>query len=241
MTRAERHTQVCALKECGLTFDQIAARLGLAKSTVTDAYYDPTGEKARARKRRRFGHCVDCGVKVYNSGSEPHKRCIHCSTAHTKRLDRRRAAARRSRRKGRVWSDEAIVNLLRSVGDNGVLTIAAYEDYRREMPKGTMPSTATITNRFGSWNDAMTAAGHPRMRRGPYNGTLSRAGCLLAMEDCAAALGRVPSYRDYEKWARANSAPSGIRIKQVWGGWMVATEALLAELRGKTSDMADAA
>jgi DNA-binding NarL/FixJ family response regulator len=41
----------------GLSIAQIAERLGSSPATVKAYFYDPTGEKARAAKRRYQGAC----------------------------------------------------------------------------------------------------------------------------------------------------------------------------------------
>ena len=46
----------------GLTIAQIAQRLGRAPATVKGYFYDPTGEKAKAVKRRYQGVCRGCGA-----------------------------------------------------------------------------------------------------------------------------------------------------------------------------------
>jgi predicted transcriptional regulator len=46
----------------GLSIAQIAERLGRAPATVKAYFYDPTGEKARAVKRRYQGVCRGCGA-----------------------------------------------------------------------------------------------------------------------------------------------------------------------------------
>ena len=46
----------------GLPIAEISQRLGRAEATVTPYLYDPTGEKARAVKRRYQGGCRGCGA-----------------------------------------------------------------------------------------------------------------------------------------------------------------------------------
>jgi hypothetical protein len=48
--------------EEGLTIAEICRRLGRAPATVKAYLYDPTGEKARAVKRRYQGVCRGCGA-----------------------------------------------------------------------------------------------------------------------------------------------------------------------------------
>jgi hypothetical protein len=163
MTRVERHAQIKRLKDAGLTFDEIAAGLGIARSTATDAYYDPTGEKARARKAKNNGRCVDCGVETKNSGGKiPPARCRPCAGIAT-------GAARK------VWTREAIVGAICAwANEHG--EPPASSDWnpwgarnnlhdearaRRDEEAGDRwPGFTTVIRAFGSWNSAMQAAGY---------------------------------------------------------------------------------
>jgi Homeodomain-like domain len=60
-TRKERLAQIVELKAKGLTYRQIAERLGLTQSGVRNIVNDPDGSKQRARRKRYQGQCIDCG------------------------------------------------------------------------------------------------------------------------------------------------------------------------------------
>jgi len=53
-----------------LTIAEIARRLGRAEATVKAYLYDPTGEKARAVKRRYQGVCGGCGAPTTARGGK---------------------------------------------------------------------------------------------------------------------------------------------------------------------------
>jgi transposase len=169
MTRTERHAQIKALKEQGLTFRQIAGRLGLGLSTVTDAYYDPSGEKVRARKARNNGTCIDCGAPTKDSGAKvPPKRCRECSP-------KAAGAARK------VWTHETCVAAIRewAAEHDGIypttlmwnptharnLGSRPHPDYVNEPER--WPCFHTVLRECGTWRAAVIAAGYvPRERGG---------------------------------------------------------------------------
>jgi hypothetical protein len=150
MPREERHKQVVALKQT-MTFKEIAEHLGLAVSTVTDAYYDPTGEKARARKRERHGTCVGCGAETYNSGSiHVPERCGKCAIAHQRTVEERRKMSVARQGKCRLWTDEECFEAIRRVSADGVATLTRYKELHNAEPSAS-PSAAGLIFRFGSW------------------------------------------------------------------------------------------
>jgi AcrR family transcriptional regulator len=54
----------------GLSIRQIADRLGRTPATVKAYFYDPTGEKARAVRRRYQGVCRGCGAPTAARGGK---------------------------------------------------------------------------------------------------------------------------------------------------------------------------
>lgn len=228
MTRLERHEQIKALRAEGLTFKEIAARLGIAYSTVWATYNDPTGDKDRIRKAKRSRPCVGCGKRVTNSGSEPPMRCRKCEHKRVGTLEHRREMAVVNTGRTR-WTDEQLLDALRSVAVDGGVTVNAYKAAYARAKRGSLPSTALFTHRFGTWNTALEAAG---LERGKANRTyeqVTAAGCLMALEDCMIDTGHVPTYREYEEWAKRNGAPSGTLLRIRCGGFMAAVDELLAQ------------
>src|SRR6266511_435458 len=64
----------------GLSFAQIAQRLGRSPATIKAYFYDPTGEKAKAVKARYVGVCRDCGAATQprNGKGDAYAYCKNC-------------------------------------------------------------------------------------------------------------------------------------------------------------------
>lgn len=118
--------------------------------------------------------------------------------------------------------------------ESGALTGAAYERARRE----GWPTRNTLATRFGSWYDALAAAGlsdraamlpDERDRRvaggvqaRDERRQMQRARVIEAVQRCAADLGRPPGPTQYERWRLHNApdAPSfGTAYRVFPGGW----------------------
>lgn len=176
-------------------------------------------------------YCVDCGGICNTDGrvTDPSSRCRTCSRAHQSRLDVRREVSARNVGQRRRWSDEDFARVFQKLTDRGELTTGGYARMYARSRRGSMPSRPLITMRFGSWNQALEALGFAVARpRGPYAGRLTPKGALLAVEECAAALNRLPSYNDYEQWAKEVGAPSATLVRIRWGNWMALVDAVAA-------------
>jgi hypothetical protein len=72
--------EAARLRGEGLTYREIAERMGLAESTVSELVSDPDGSKVRERKARYGGTCEVCGGPTdgsYGLAKAP-KRCAKC-------------------------------------------------------------------------------------------------------------------------------------------------------------------
>lgn len=229
--RAILHRQVVELKQAGLTFRAIAEQLQRSFSSVTDAYYDPAGEKSRERKRRHIhGRCQDCDEPVFNSGSRTvPDRCRRCDDAYRKTLaPRRKMAARET--PWRYYSDEQILAAIRRAAFHGVAKGAGY-DAMRLAARDRLPSRALIIRRYGSWANAVHAAGLRTTRAPSPDGYANRtpnSELVEAIQRCAGELGRWPTANEYREWS-AGHAPGLGTIQWRFGSWMAAIEAAVAD------------
>jgi hypothetical protein len=230
MSRGEKAEIVRRLREDeGLRWIDIADRMGLAKSTVADLYYDPSGALARARKAKNDGQCVDCGAATKNGGARAApKRCAPCSAEHSRSaesiLNHSVMAMGRHR-----WADEDIFTALRAAARDGVVSTAMY---RGAYVSGAMPSLPLIVSRFGRWVDAVHAAGlRPAGRRRERTDSYTSSMCLRAVVFCAAELGRPPSSYEYETWQRARPGmPCSTMVRRLCGGWGAVVQQVSREL-----------
>jgi hypothetical protein len=168
MTRRERLYPVIAeLREQGLTFKQIGARLGISLKAAHDYYTDPTGDKARARKLKNARPCLDCGklVNVDGRRTNPAERCVQCNN------DRRK-----------IWTRDALILAIQEWADDngGVPPVATDwnpaharavgrpDKAARFERDGHWPQVYTVQRVFGSWNAAIREAGFEPHRPGTY-------------------------------------------------------------------------
>jgi DNA-binding CsgD family transcriptional regulator len=161
-SRKQQAERIEALTGRGLGSEEIADRLGLARSTVNKYRRDPDGERERARRERYRGRCRGCGRPTRGSdgpGRAP-EWCPEC------------APARRRR-----WSD---AQMLEAIRDWTRLTGAPPTLYdwspahaptghsgasRYLAERGRWPNASSVARRFGSLHAAVERAGVAGGRR----------------------------------------------------------------------------
>jgi hypothetical protein len=178
--RAELYEQVRRLRdEEGLLWREIGERLGLNFRTVQGAYSDPTGENDRARKRKQYGACVDCGTPVSYSTGGTAERCRLCAATHVREMTKAWILD-----SFREWAN--LFGAPPSAADWNpgqcrnhpylAWKAARYEDTGRPWPP---PSS--VRNIFGSWNEGLKAAGFTPLT--PDQHWIGHEGVALARAD----------------------------------------------------------
>jgi hypothetical protein len=132
----------------GLSIREISRRLGCAEATVKAYLYDPTGEKARAVKRRYRGVCRGCGAPTTARGGkgDAYQFCKNChpgAIAPTRTRDWVREAMHQWRQRyGRPPSstDWSRTHARRRGGE--ALTRFQARDW---------PAPSTVIDIYGSW------------------------------------------------------------------------------------------
>lgn len=115
------------------------------------------------------------------------------------------------------------------------LTLPAYH---KVAPEEGWPAALTITQVFGTWEEACKEAGvKVNPSTGPRAGSYTVEDCLVALRVCKADLiasGEItedgaPSYERYMKWANANQQPSGSTVRVKVGPWRTALSMAYSE------------
>ena len=141
--------------EEGLSIAEIARRLGRAEATVKAYLYDPTGEKARAVKRRYQGVCRGCGAptSARNGKGDAYAYCKQChpgAIAPEWTRERVREAMRAWR--ARYGSPPTSYDWSRShASRRGPDALGRLQD-------GKWPPASTVSEVYGSWTAARTDA-----------------------------------------------------------------------------------
>jgi AcrR family transcriptional regulator len=155
-SRRERADEIEELAARGLRTDEIAEKLGLARSTVNKYRRDPDGDLERARRERYRGRCRRCGRPTRGSdgpGRAP-EWCPECAP-----LRRRR------------WSDEQMLEAIREWRQLTGTPPSLYDWSPAHAPaghqgaarylaeRGRWPNASSVARRFGSLRAAVEAAG----------------------------------------------------------------------------------
>lgn len=138
-----------------------------------------------------------------------------------------RAAFYRTRGpRAQAHSDEELLGCLRAAAEAAgePLTVTAYSAHVRETA-GECPTSQTHINRFGSWREALQAAGlaahQPSGVAG--RGRFDEAACAAAVAACARIMRKTPTALEYQQYAaQRSSRPSLSTVRKVCGGWEVA-------------------
>ena len=139
----------------GLSIAQIAQRLGRSPATVKAYFYDPTGEKARAVKARYQGVCRGCGAPTQprNGKGDAYAYCKSCRPgAIASRWTRARVRAAMRAWRDRYGTGPSSYDWSRThASRRGVEAVTRLDE-------GNWPSSATVTDLYGTWSAAYADA-----------------------------------------------------------------------------------
>lgn len=117
-----------------------------------------------------------------------------------------RESYKRRPSKERVFDDTSMKAALNAAAAEGAVTISAYRAWKQTPAGSNAPSVALLIMRYGSWKQALAAAGiHGSTTVGPGK-TFTDAEILGAVKrfvDACEASGKYPSSHQYDQWAKA--------------------------------------
>lgn len=205
-SRVDRAATASRLRAKGYTVRRIAEEMGVSRTYASDLLTDPDGSKDRKRKKRYSGTCDLCGGPTSPSNtSVPHRRCRRCQLAHPKNL---------------YWTRERIIEAIqRFARENGGRRPVS-TDWNGGRNKVTVhgragsgyPYVATVLTHFGSWADAIEAAGFERPVVGQY----------YAADRAEAARKRASRRRNIVKTPQVWTMEKGVSLLKSVSPWGVA-------------------
>lgn len=158
-TASRQTVEAAALLAGGFVLREIAEELGVKTSRAQAVLSDPTGQREEERKHRVYGTCADCGGKTFNGGSRNcPERCAVCAPKHRRQTTEREIIAaihdwhRRYGRQPTSMDWNVSLARVKAHPERLAQIEAAHEE--RDWP--WVPTTQAV---FGSWNDAIRAAG----------------------------------------------------------------------------------
>lgn len=168
-------TEIVGLLRRGLSVQEAADRLGIARSTAYQRLNDPTDERNHARKLRHYGTCLRCGGRTSYRAGGTADLCLSCHRAdihetavawivaeihHWAELYGCPPSAPDWSLAAMRWRERAYAEG-RTNGRFSEARIAELE--RRHREDGPWPATNTAVRVFGSWSAAIEAAGFEPM------------------------------------------------------------------------------
>lgn len=162
LSRAEKAEIAARLRDKGYTVRKIAEELGISRTYADGLLKDPDGSKDRARKEKYKGRCEDCGnPTTYKKGGGTARHCKDCAKSHNGNS---------------YWTKELIIDAIKRFAEihgrrpSSSEWLSVREKHKRlgRNSDERYPYAATVLYHFGSWADAIEAAGFERPMRGQY-------------------------------------------------------------------------
>jgi hypothetical protein len=203
----------------GATLDETGVRAGISAERVRQLF-KRAGLKTRSpaqagRLKRKLSKVAVREIPLKTQ-----------TPLHRYRTLRRKPAAKR-------YSDHELLDFLHTAGTarRGTLSIAFYDDFangRYTTDRRRWPTHQTHCKRFGSWSNALRAAGmHANEQRAGREAAFDADRCLQAIRIVHRKLERTPTSLEYSRCARdsTGSLPSLSTIRNRYGSWLAALDA----------------
>ncbi|MGI8596290.1 MAG: homing endonuclease associated repeat-containing protein [Thermoleophilaceae bacterium] len=235
-----RGEEIVRRRTSGETLAQIGASLGISRERVRQIAKSsggPDGRRAGEARRRQARkqayanrtailEAWRAGINAREIASQQHMSMREVedfirAEAGEQDLAARTLAKVKSRTPAAcVFSDAELVDAVRTAAGStrGLLSSAEYGRIART--RG-LPSLQTLTNRLGSWNEALAAAGSaPPAAHRSYTRRWTEESCLDAVRRVAVEEGRLPTVQRYEAIAKGRGdLPSSATVRLRLGTW----------------------
>jgi hypothetical protein len=218
ITRTLLVEEMYVLYRQGATLDEVGVQAGITAERVRQLFKG-AGLKTRspAQAGRLKRELPKAAVREILKTQIP---------LHQYRTLRRKPAAKR-------YEDHELLGFLRKAGAarRATLSLAFYDDFangRYTTDRRRWPTHQTHCKRFGSWRNALHAAGmQANEQLAGCEAAFDADHCLQAIQIVQRKLGRTPTSLEYTRCARdsAGSLPSLSTIRNRCGSWLAALDA----------------
>ena len=262
----ERGDALHRMRVSGMSLRQIGEQVGISgervRQLIVQAGHPPEETKAQAKEARKARSDRHLEIQAAELRPQVHRlldqgrslkeirttlgvsaKAVELAVDGLDEYKRIKTALRRPARPiVRTFTEAEVIGCLRQAQADigGMLSLPAYNAYgkTKRSPERPWPSSATVTNYFGSWRGGVIAAGLPA---NPGRGApgchqrYSEQDCLDVLHAAASTLGRMPSTGEYFIWREqrrreyaptAASArktfPTVITIRNRFGSWPAA-------------------
>jgi DNA-binding CsgD family transcriptional regulator len=236
-----REREIFALRAAGWTLREIGERYGISRQRVDEIVRDRGGPRLPevvAARRARTEEIISersaeirrwwrAGLSIGEIADRlglpvaPAHRAIGRVLDPIDRAHRNRAIVTRTRT--RRYSRNELTAGLRAVAER-VGATPTQEEYRAIARGLKLASILTLGKRFGSWQEAITAAGLtplPGARRQRSRYRWDKEACWEALERVAGQIGNPPRFQSYVQLSTGrDDLPSGPTIRNQLGRWI---------------------
>lgn len=234
-----RRDAMVTLRQEGATLEEVGERFGITRERVRQILGPdaPSAKAAGAARRRRSSEAVEphAGelLAEFRSGRDPGTRARELGLSAQAVRDLIEARATPADRAERKLSQSRLRGAGSRTYSDGQLTLAIHRvavrtggtpssgEYARHAAEEGLPSLPTVVNRFGSWADAVRAAGMtPREARRRYTRHWTEERCRDAIRRLIDELGEAPTAEQYDVLASADDdLPSLATVRNRLGRW----------------------
>lgn len=234
-----RDVQIAEERRAGATLQEIASRHGITRERVRQiakqhdvAAVEAAGARTAAdldaamvavdavRKRFRAGVATGDISRELGLKGATVREVLRRSATQSDRAARAANSARTPSAAARRVPDETLLDAIRDAGKAASRSPSA-GDYRRIADQRGLPGPQTVAKRFGSWREAVAAAGlAPREGKFGTSRRWTEQRCWEATLRLAGELGRWPPAAEYDRLARSrDDLPSTATLRMRLGLW----------------------
>lgn len=240
--QAKRRASISHMYEKGATLQQVGDKFGISRERVRQVVKDAGTNRGAGgtsqMKRERVIAAIDIDqvLVLYRSGLNVRKiakrmrKPINCIQTvldkHSDPLDKRRRQSISGRGNAQTFTDEEAIAAIQEAARMNGSSSLGYVRYDRLAVEHGWPRAQIVMIRFGTWGEAVTAAGLTPNKSVSWLGKRSYtdADIQTALHRVATQVGHPPTYDEYRTHAGAKEPSCGTIRRRFRNSWMIVIE-----------------